>query len=119
MLDWDALLATAPPRRLDGTVVRLVESQEQIATHRLVATLARQAQLEALLERTKPPLRPGTDGLHYLLATPFRYPPLPNGSRFGCAASQGDAWQPVPAMPHARYDQSHRRSNHFPVARNY
>jgi len=60
----------------------MVESQQDIATHALVDTLEEQAALEGLLERTKPP-RPGTGRLHYLLATPFRYPPLRHGSRFG------------------------------------
>ncbi|RMF15589.1 MAG: RES domain-containing protein [Gammaproteobacteria bacterium] len=36
-----------------------------------------------MLEQSKPPVRPGTERLHYLLATPFRYPPLRHGSRFG------------------------------------
>jgi hypothetical protein len=36
-----------------------------------------------MLEASKPRLRPGTERLHYLLATPFRYAPLPHGSRFG------------------------------------
>jgi hypothetical protein len=36
-----------------------------------------------MLEQTKPPLRAGSERLHYLLATPFRYPPLRHGSRFG------------------------------------
>jgi hypothetical protein len=60
----------------------MVESQEEVATNALVDTLEEQAALEGLLERTKPH-RPGTDRLHYLLATPFRYPPLGHGSRFG------------------------------------
>jgi hypothetical protein len=68
---------------LGGELLRLVESQEQVATSTLVDDLAEQAVLEDLLEATKPPPRPGTAGLHYLLATPFRYPPLRYGSRFG------------------------------------
>ena len=63
--------------------MRLVESQEQIATNRIVASLAEQALLEELLETSKPPLPKGCEKLHYLLATPFRYPPLRHGSRFG------------------------------------
>lgn len=62
---------------------RLVESQEQVATNSLVRTLAEQALLEELLDASKPPLPVTTAGLHYLLATPFRYPPLWYGSRFG------------------------------------
>jgi len=72
-----------------GTLRRLVESQEQVATSRLVGSLQRQALLETMLEATKPPARPGTGHLHYLLATPFRYPPLRHGSRFGSRAEPG------------------------------
>ncbi len=61
----------------------MVESQEQVATNQLVRSLDRQAVLEDMLEATKPPRRRGTESLHYLLATPFRYPPLKHGSRFG------------------------------------
>lgn len=68
---------------LCGDLVRVVESQEQVATSRLVGSLEEQALLESLLEIAKPPLPEAADGLHYLLATPFRYPPLRHGSRFG------------------------------------
>jgi hypothetical protein len=62
-------------------VVRIVESQEQVATTKIVADLAEQDLLEHMLENSKP----GTigRGLHYLLSTPFRYPPLKYGNRFG------------------------------------
>lgn len=69
--------------RLSGVLLRLVESQEQVATNQLVSSLDRQAVLEEMLEATKPRFRLGTEKLHYLLATPFRYPPLKHGSRFG------------------------------------
>jgi hypothetical protein len=68
---------------LQGDVFRLVESQEQVATNALVRTLAEQALLEDLIETSKPQLPGPAIRLHYLLATPFRYPPLPWGSRFG------------------------------------
>lgn len=48
---------------------------------RLVESLADQAVLERTLEESKPPLPAGTERLHYLLATPFRYRPR-IGSRF-------------------------------------
>ncbi|MHB0990238.1 MAG: RES family NAD+ phosphorylase [Burkholderiales bacterium] len=83
MIDWSACLAQAELTGLAGVILRLVESQEQVATNQLVGSLERQAVLETLLETTKPRLRPGTETLHYLLATPFRYPPLKHGSRFG------------------------------------
>lgn len=66
-----------------GVVWRVVESQEQIATLELVDTLEEQAALENLLEKSKPPLPAACHRLDYLLATPFRYPPLKWGSRFG------------------------------------
>lgn len=80
---WQSCLAAAPPQPLSGTLLRLVESQEQVATNTLVSSLQHQALLEEMLEATKPPRRKGTEHLHYLLATPFRYPPLRHGSRFG------------------------------------
>ena len=64
------MLAATPPTMLAGTLRRLVESQEQVATSRLVASLTHQAQLEELIEATEPALRPGTENLHYLLAAP-------------------------------------------------
>jgi hypothetical protein len=80
---WAEAGAAAPIIALGGDLVRLVESQEQVATRHLVDTLEEQALLESLLETAKPPLPKSTAGLHYLLATPFRYPPLLHGSRFG------------------------------------
>jgi RES domain len=80
---WSACGRNAPSVLLQGGVARLVESQEQVATNSLVNTLAEQALLEQMLEATKPAPPAGTAGLHYLLLTPFRYPPLRYGSRFG------------------------------------
>lgn len=68
---------------LAGTLYRLVESQEQIATLSYVDTLEEQALLEQLLEQAKPRYPASASGYHYLLQTPFRYPPLRWGSRFG------------------------------------
>lgn len=80
---WSACREAAVPEPLTGELTRMVESQEQVATNALVDNLAEQALLEQLLEASKPAPAPGTEGLHYLLATPFRYPPLRHGSRFG------------------------------------
>lgn len=80
---WTACRDGLAPVALGGEVLRMVESQRQIATLNLVDDLAEQAVLEDLLEASKPPLPAGTERLHYLLATPFRYPPLRHGSRFG------------------------------------
>ncbi len=91
MIDvWTAAgAAHTPPVLLEGTVYRLVESQEQVATHALVATFAEQALLEDLIETSKPPATHDASRLHYLLSTPFRYPPLPWGSRFGTRFEPG------------------------------
>jgi hypothetical protein len=68
---------------IGGDLLRIVESQQQVATLTLVDDLAEQSVLEGLLERSKPPLPAGAERLHYLLSTPFRYPPLRHASRFG------------------------------------
>lgn len=64
-------------------VYRLVESQAYAATSSLVDNHDEQALLEGLLDEVKPPYKAGTQSLHYLISTPFRYPPLQYGSRFG------------------------------------
>lgn len=68
---------------LQGMLYRVVESQEEIATSRIVDNMQEQARLEQLLDGSKPAVPATADKLHYLLATPFRYPPLKHGSRFG------------------------------------
>ena len=45
--------------------------------------------LEDLLEQRKPAHIQSRVGLHYLLKTPFRYPPLRYGSRFGTRQEAG------------------------------
>ncbi len=62
---------------------RVVESQEHVATSNIVDDLDEQAVLENLLDEVKPKYRVGTENMHYLLKTAFRYPPLKWGSRFG------------------------------------
>jgi hypothetical protein len=78
---------------------RAVESQHQVATRRLVDTAAEHEVLERLIDDAKPPAPTApprrTDaaraapGMHYLLFTPFRYPPLRHGSRFGARTERG------------------------------
>ena len=65
-----------------ATLCRVVESQAVAATMRLVDTPQAQAILESALESSKPPIPLDCTGLHYLLSTPFRYPPSPWPSRF-------------------------------------
>ena len=80
---WRRCHGAGALRAIAGRFARLVESQEQVATSQLVDDLDEQALLEQLLEGSKPRLPDSCHGLHYLLATPFRYPPLRHGTRFG------------------------------------
>jgi len=72
-------------RTLNTEAYRVVESQHRSATRKLVDTLEEHELLEALIEKSKPIIPPDQtfEKLHYLLFTPFRYPPLRHGSRFG------------------------------------
>jgi len=69
--------------RFHSDVTRIVETQEYAATTSLVDDLDEQSLLEELLDQVKPDHRKGAECLHYLISTPFRYPPLKHGSRFG------------------------------------
>lgn len=66
----------------------MVESQHRIATRKLVDSDDEQQLLEQLIDSAKPPER-APRGLHYLLFTPFRYPPHRHGSRFGRRDERG------------------------------
>jgi len=70
-------------------LIRVVESQEQVATNYLVDSFEEQDIIEQLLEQSKPSLPASSRQLHYLLASPFRYPPLPHGSRFSTRHEPG------------------------------
>lgn len=75
--------ALPPTSNYSKPVFRIVESQEQSATMGLVDTIEEQDLLERLLDDIKPAYEAHTSDRHYLIATPFRYPPLEYGSRFG------------------------------------
>jgi hypothetical protein len=80
----------APFSRLAGSFRRVVESQFVNSTRKLLDSDAEQAVLEELLDtRAKLPVPMGFENLHYLLYTPFRHPPLRNGSRFGTRGERG------------------------------
>ena len=80
---WTPTALASESRPWAGSGWRAVEAQHQVASMRLVrGNLAGQAVLEQILDQAKPPLPKATAGLHWLLATPFRYPPLKYGSRF-------------------------------------
>jgi hypothetical protein len=87
---WTPAALASEARRATGRLWRAVEAQYRAATMRLVDSLEEQAQLERLLEDSKPPVPREAAKLHYLLATPFRYPPRqPGGSRFRSPADPG------------------------------
>lgn len=69
---------------LQETAWRLIEAQHVFATRKLVDSAYEQEILEEIIETVKPTFF-GREfaGLHPLLYTPFRYPPLKYGSRFG------------------------------------
>lgn len=82
---WRRVLGRASESRLMGTLERLVENQEQKVTLPLTDNLAEHDALESMLEESKPhgTWHPRIAKLDYLLRAPWRYPPLPWGSRFG------------------------------------
>ena len=89
---WTQCAGDSEIRALRLTPWRAVEAQHQISTRKLVDTLAEQEVLEQLIDAVKPPATHGSmtaPKRHFLLTTPFRYPPLPHGSRFGTRAELG------------------------------
>lgn len=90
---------------LRATPWRVVEAQHLVSTRKLVDTLDEQAILEQLIEASKP----GDISLarrHVLVATPFRYPPLRHGSRFGSRHDPSlwyGAEEPRPLFAEAAY----------------
>ncbi len=79
---WTACAGASRLRPLRLSPWRAVEAQHLVSTRKLVDSVEEQAVLEELIEASKPPQR-AADHQHVLLSTPFRYPPLAHGSRFG------------------------------------
>ncbi len=72
-----------------GKIWRMVEAQHVAATMKLVDSRDEQNLLELMLESSKPLQPEFSKRLDYLLATPFRYHPLRNGSRFRSSTDPG------------------------------
>lgn len=87
---WMQCAGDSELRPLRMVAWRVVESQHEVSTRKLVRSAAEQELLEELIDRVKPPVSVGAR-LHYLLFTPFRYPPLRHGSRFG-TRQEGGIW---------------------------
>jgi hypothetical protein len=101
---WTRCAGDSELRALRLSPWRVVEAQHQVSTRKLVDSADEQALLEELIDRVKPPDLTG-GRLHYLLFTPFRYPPLAHGSRFGSRHERG-IW----------YGSLHRRTAFAEVA---
>ncbi|MGQ0642943.1 MAG: RES family NAD+ phosphorylase [Gemmatimonadaceae bacterium] len=85
---WTQCAGDSEIRALRLVPWRAVEAQHQLSTRKLVGSAQEQQLLEELIDRAKP--QDLTSGkLHYLLTTPFRYPPLRWGSRFGTKHERG------------------------------
>lgn len=70
---WTATALASDLRGYRRSVWRVVEAQHRISTNRLAANLDEQKRLEELADAAKPDLPRAARGLHYLLASPFRY----------------------------------------------
>lgn len=88
---WTRCGGKASLSALRATAWRVVEGQHVVATRKLVDSDAEQRLLEEMIDTAKPPVPPEPElaGLHYLLTTPFRYPPVRHGSRFGRRTERG------------------------------
>src|SRR3954470_4873943 len=85
---WMQCGGASNARALETEPWRVVEAQHQVSTRKLVESDEEQRLLEELIDAAKPPERTRSR-LHYLLFTPFRYPPLRHGSRFGTRHEPG------------------------------
>ena len=89
-------LTTLTPRallsetqQLKSTLWRIVDAQHTASTMKIVDDVLEQDVLEQLLEASKPVVPALASQLHYLLASPFRYPPRKGGSRFRADTDPG------------------------------
>lgn len=80
---WNECRGSEHVKLLQTQAWRLVEAQHITSTRKLVETLDEQILLEEMIDDMKPVLPEGYAVYHPLLYTPFRYPPLQYGSRFG------------------------------------
>ncbi|HVT63098.1 MAG TPA: RES family NAD+ phosphorylase [Legionellaceae bacterium] len=88
---------------------RMVEAQHISSSRDLVDTLEEHDLLVVLLENTKPWVDKSKD---YLIFTPFRYPPLQYGSRFG-HRYEPSLWYGSLALPTAMAEVAYYRLQFF------
>lgn len=80
---WQKCHGNKYTNKIKCNVWRVVENQYQTSTRKLVDNLIEHERLEEIIDAYKPELSGSYQKYHYLLSTPFRYPPLKHGSRFG------------------------------------
>lgn len=81
---WEKCEGASHIHSLTITPWRIVETQEKSYTRKLVSSDEELEILEQLCENSKPKIDQNLyNDYHYLLFSPFRYPPLKHGSRFG------------------------------------
>ncbi|HEX6575191.1 MAG TPA: RES family NAD+ phosphorylase, partial [Gemmatimonadaceae bacterium] len=85
---WTQCAGASELRPLRLSPWRVVEAQHLVSTRKLVDSAEEQILLEEMIDNVKPPDMTG-GRIHYLLFTPFRYPPLSHGSRFGGRHERG------------------------------
>ena len=86
---WTPHAVSSEARERRALIWRVVEAQQVASTMKIVDQAAEHDVLETLLEASKPALPAAAEGLDYLLATPFRYPPTDHGSRFRAVSDPG------------------------------
>ena len=80
---WTPAALSSNASALSCLCWRIVEAQHHVSTLKLVDSTAEQEVLEDLIDASKPSVPSECHGLHFLLATPFRYgATYPAGSRF-------------------------------------
>jgi len=111
---WTRCAGRTRATRLECRPWRVVEGQHILSTRKLVDSAAEHDLLEELLDDSKPPLPKGREfaGLHSLLLTPFRYPPLRHGSRFGARHERG-LWYGAEALETAQAEYAYYRRVFF------
>lgn len=82
---WELCKGIKQIKSITAEPWRVVEAQHVLSARDLVDTIDEHDILEALIEESKPLVNKEK---HYLIFTPFRYPPLKYGSRFGSTIEQ-------------------------------
>ena len=99
---WTTREVASNAAALRHALWRAVEAQHVVSTMALVDSIEEQHVLERLLDDTKPAIPAAAAHLHWLLFTPFRYPPPPGGSAFAAPTIRASSTAPTPYGPPVR-----------------